>query len=100
VTSHWECTIVYGKPFLVNSPDMDRQEMASALFQYVSTPKWRRLVTAEDQFYSEAIALVDDALLRLRAVDRMKIPFYQELHPKLLFLIVVGIKLDKYKVEW
>jgi hypothetical protein len=43
---------------------MDRQEMASALFQYVSTPKWRRLVTAEDQFYSEAIALVDDALLR------------------------------------
>ncbi len=46
------------------SSDMDRQEMASALFQYVSTPKWRRLVTAEDQFYSEAIALVDDALLR------------------------------------
>jgi len=60
MTPHWECTVVCGEP----GPDMDRQEMASALFQYVSTPKWRRLVTAEDQFYSEAIALVDDALLR------------------------------------
>ena len=31
----------------------------------MSTPKWRRLVAAEDAFYSRAIALCDEAVLAL-----------------------------------
>eukprot|EP00095_Tigriopus_kingsejongensis_P008076 maker-scaffold1264_size52097-snap-gene-0.11 protein:Tk08076 transcript:maker-scaffold1264_size52097-snap-gene-0.11-mRNA-1 annotation:"cytochrome p450 cyp44" len=35
-------------------------------YKYVSTPKWRQLVKAEDFFYSGAIQLVDDAMLRFK----------------------------------
>ena len=35
------------------------------LYKFVSTPKWRRLVAAEDAFYSRAIALCDEAVLAL-----------------------------------
>jgi len=41
-------------------------KLSLPFYKYMSTPKWRRLVAAEDSFYSEAIALVDEALLRLR----------------------------------
>ena len=37
----------------------------------MSTPKWRQLVEAEDAFYSRAVGLADEAVLRLRdAVER------------------------------
>jgi len=43
-------------------------KLSVPLYKFLSTPKWRRLVAAEDSFYSEAIALVDEALLRFRTV--------------------------------
>jgi len=43
-------------------------KLSVPLYKFLSTPKWRRLVAAEDAFYSEAIALVDEALLRFRSV--------------------------------
>ena len=37
----------------------------------MSTPAWRQLVEAEDAFYSRAVGLADEAVLRLRdAVER------------------------------
>lgn len=49
-------------------------KLSLPLYKYVTTPKWRRLVQAEDRFYTEAIALVDDALLRLtKAVEEKRV---------------------------
>jgi hypothetical protein len=40
------------------------------LYKIISTPKWSKLVKAEDFFYSKAIALVDDTILRFtRALE-------------------------------
>ncbi|XP_059087121.1 probable cytochrome P450 CYP44 [Tigriopus californicus] len=41
-------------------------KLSMPFYKYASTPKWRQLVRAEDFFYSKAIQLVDDALLRLK----------------------------------
>nr|QGQ60786.1 CYP44 [Eurytemora pacifica] len=41
-------------------------KLSLPIYKYLSTPKWRRLVAAEDSFYSEAIALVEEALIRLK----------------------------------
>ena len=40
-------------------------KLSLPLYKFVSTPKWRRLVAAEDRFYSRAIALCDEAMLAL-----------------------------------
>jgi hypothetical protein len=34
--------------------------------QYLSTPKWRKLVEAEDFLYTHSIRLIDEAILRVR----------------------------------
>lgn len=34
--------------------------------KYVSTPKWRKLVAAEDFMYGNSVRLVDEAILRIR----------------------------------
>ena len=40
--------------------------------RWVSTPRWMKLVRAEDEFYAEAIALCDQAVLELsRAVEQV-----------------------------
>ena len=39
--------------------------MSLPLYKFVSTPKWRKLVDAEDRFYSRAIALCDEAIIAL-----------------------------------
>jgi len=40
-------------------------------YKWVSTPRWMKLVRAEDEFYAEAIALCDQAVLELsRAVEQ------------------------------
>ena len=36
------------------------------IYRYVRTPKWQKFVQAEDYFYSRAIQLVDDAILRFK----------------------------------
>jgi len=41
-------------------------KLSLPLYKWVSTPKWRALVEAEDFFYSRALQLVDDAVLRMR----------------------------------
>jgi hypothetical protein len=41
-------------------------KLSLPFYKYISTPKWRQLVEAEDEFYSRAIQLVDEAVLRLR----------------------------------
>lgn len=41
-------------------------KLSLPLYKYVSTPKWRRLVEAEDFFYRQALELVDDAVLRMK----------------------------------
>ena len=40
-------------------------KLSVPLYKFVSTPKWRQLVAAEDSFYSRAIALCDQAILSL-----------------------------------
>ena len=43
-----------------------------AMSRWVSTPRWMKLVRAEDEFYAEAIALCDQAVLELsRAVEQV-----------------------------
>ena len=41
-------------------------KLSVPFYKYVSTPKWRELVRSEDFFYSHAIELVDDAILRMK----------------------------------
>ena len=43
-------------------------KLSLPLYKVISTPKWKDLVSAEDQFYSEAIALCDEAILEFRSV--------------------------------
>jgi len=40
-------------------------KLSLPLYKFVSTPKWRKLVAAEDRFYSRAIALCDEAIIAL-----------------------------------
>ena len=40
-------------------------KLSLPLYKFVSTPKWRRLVAAEDRFYSRAISLCDEAMIAL-----------------------------------
>merc|ERR1719259_900663 len=47
-------------------------KLSLPFYKYFSTPKWRRLIAAEDYFYTEAIALVDEALLRLKEAIESK----------------------------
>ena len=37
-------------------------KLSVPLYKFVSTPKWRQLVAAEDSFYSKVIALCDKAI--------------------------------------
>jgi len=37
------------------------------LFKYISTPKWRRLVKAEDYFYSEVKKLIEETFARIKS---------------------------------
>jgi cytochrome P450 len=41
-------------------------KLSFPFYRFVTTPKWRALIKAEDFFYSNAIRLVDEAILRLR----------------------------------
>ena len=41
-------------------------KLSLPVYRAVSTPAWRALVEAEDAFYSRAIGLADEAVLRLR----------------------------------
>ena len=41
-------------------------KLSLPFYKFISTPKWRELVRNEDFFYSHAIDLVDDAILRLK----------------------------------
>ena len=36
-------------------------------YKYISTPKWKALIEAEDFFYSHAIKIVDETVLRLKS---------------------------------
>ena len=46
-------------------------KLSLPVYRAVSTPAWRALVEAEDAFYSRAVGLADEAVLRLRdAVER------------------------------
>ena len=40
-------------------------KLSLPLYKFISTPKWRRLVAAEDRFYSRATALCDEAIIEL-----------------------------------
>ena len=40
-------------------------KLSLPLYKFISTPKWRKLVAAEDRFYSRAISLCDEAVLAL-----------------------------------
>lgn len=41
-------------------------KLAFPFYRYISTPKWRKLVKAEDFMYGNSIRLVDEAILRVR----------------------------------
>ena len=49
-------------------------KLSMPFYKLVATPKWRRLVESEDAFYSTALELVDDAVLRLKeAVEKREL---------------------------
>ncbi len=41
-------------------------KLSLPIYKFISTPKWKRLVSSEDKFYNDALQLVDDAVLRMR----------------------------------
>jgi len=41
-------------------------KLSMPIYKYVTTPKWRQMVKAEDLLYSEAIAMVDEAILKVK----------------------------------
>ena len=41
-------------------------KLSFPIYKIITTPKWRKMVEAEDFLYAEAINLVDEAVLRLR----------------------------------
>ena len=46
-------------------------KLSLPVYRVITTPKWKQLVEAEDAFYSRAIGLADEAVLRLKdAVER------------------------------
>ena len=46
-------------------------KLSLPVYRVITTPKWKQLVEAEDAFYSRAIGLADEAILRLKdAVER------------------------------
>ncbi len=54
------------KPIIITQTAEDYGSFFSVYFQYISTPKWRKLVAAEDYLYNHSIRLIDEAILRVR----------------------------------
>ncbi len=46
-------------------------KLSFPFFKYISTPKWKKLIEAEDVFYSRAIELAEEAILKVKtAVEK------------------------------
>jgi len=54
------------KSIIITQTAQDYGSFFSVYFQYISTPKWRKLVAAEDYLYNHSIRLIDEAILRVR----------------------------------